>query len=370
MNTIKGYIFSINVDNKFTIIVDDKKIKCLYQEFFPIQKFDVVELKGHFLDDIFYVSSKPLAVIPYDYKIIRNAFIKSLRGEKFGAKKADEAILYLKEYNETVKEVFTKFDNYCLNIENVDISFFNKNQTLIFFLWWKNNICFRRLYLLGLTNTEIINSELDLNSLYNTLQKNPYKIFSIEREKAVHINNILELNISEENKYIGDITKYIKKTILRNGWMGLPLELLEKKFSDYIKYKQQLIDNYMIVFDKELVYTYKTYKAEIFLLDNLKLLIDSTKKIKKIESPIRKSFKKEKDGIILTDEQEQALIGVLESNISIITGGAGCGKTTLIKRLIEVYNDRKEEFVLTSFTGKAVSRIKESLGDDYENLKV
>lgn len=368
MNTLKGYVFSINVDDKFTIIVDDKKIKCHYQDFLPIQKFDIIEVKGNTIDDIFYLSKKPLVVIPYDYKIIRNGLIKGLRGEKFGAKKSDEYIEYLKEYNTGIKEIFNNFDKYAVNMENSDLNYLNKRLSLIFLLWWKKNICYRRLYLLGLTNTEIMNSELDLNSLYNILQKNPYVIFSIDKDKADMINTLLELNISEESKNIGDMSKYVKKILLRNGWMGVPLEMFKKRFPNYKQYEEKLTSEYMLFFDEDLVYTLKTYKAETCLFKNFNILIESTKKIKKIESPIRDSFKKEKDGIILTDEQEEALIGVLESNISIITGGAGCGKTTLIKRLIEVYTQRREEFVLTSFTGKAVSRIKESLGDDYENL--
>ena len=70
--------------------------------------------------------------------------------------------------------------------------------------------------------------------------------------------------------------------------------------------------------------------------------------------------------IILTQEQHDALKGCLENHISVITGGAGCGKTTLIKQIVRNLIYRKEEFVMTSFTGKAVLKIKEILGKELE----
>ena len=73
--------------------------------------------------------------------------------------------------------------------------------------------------------------------------------------------------------------------------------------------------------------------------------------------------------IKLTEEQEFALEGALSSYLTIITGGAGCGKTTLIKQLIKNFIIEEKHFILTSFTGKAVLRIKESIGEEFGNIE-
>ena len=47
---------------------------------------------------------------------------------------------------------------------------------------------------------------------------------------------------------------------------------------------------------------------------------------------------------------------------AIINGGAGCGKTTIIKQIGQILDERKETFRLCAFAGKASSRLKEATG--------
>ncbi len=64
----------------------------------------------------------------------------------------------------------------------------------------------------------------------------------------------------------------------------------------------------------------------------------------------------------LTDVQKNAIVTSLNSHISLITGRAGTGKTTVINELVINLNKRKIKFRLASFTGKAVARIREVTG--------
>lgn len=61
------------------------------------------------------------------------------------------------------------------------------------------------------------------------------------------------------------------------------------------------------------------------------------------------------------DDQVTAINCVLHSRISIITGRAGTGKTTIIRKLLKAYKERGETAMVTSFTGKAVSRLRSVL---------
>ena len=65
--------------------------------------------------------------------------------------------------------------------------------------------------------------------------------------------------------------------------------------------------------------------------------------------------------MILTDEQKAAIQGALDNPISIITGPAGSGKSSVIKCLVKNLKMRNITYAIVSFTGKAVSRLMEVL---------
>ncbi|MBQ7235341.1 MAG: ATP-dependent RecD-like DNA helicase [Kiritimatiellae bacterium] len=67
-------------------------------------------------------------------------------------------------------------------------------------------------------------------------------------------------------------------------------------------------------------------------------------------------------GFRLERRQSQALERSLESKFSIITGGPGVGKTTIIRALVDIYGERKLNIVLAAPTGRAAKRMSESVG--------
>ena len=60
--------------------------------------------------------------------------------------------------------------------------------------------------------------------------------------------------------------------------------------------------------------------------------------------------------------QVRAVYTVLNSRISCLTGGAGCGKTTILKRIIDCAKRMNMSVKLCSPTGKAAKRMSESTG--------
>lgn len=66
---------------------------------------------------------------------------------------------------------------------------------------------------------------------------------------------------------------------------------------------------------------------------------------------------------VLSQDQINAIQGALDHPICIITGGAGTGKTTCIKEIVHNLKIQKKKFALCSFTGKAVSRIRQVTGE-------
>ena len=62
----------------------------------------------------------------------------------------------------------------------------------------------------------------------------------------------------------------------------------------------------------------------------------------------------------LSDEQLQAIDAV--SKVSIITGGPGVGKTTVLSTLVSLYEEQGRIVILCSPTGKAARRMEEATG--------
>lgn len=87
-----------------------------------------------------------------------------------------------------------------------------------------------------------------------------------------------------------------------------------------------------------------------------------------------KNFEKELDKqekileIILSEKQREALIQANENNISIITGGPGTGKTTIVRNLIDIYKAKNKKVVLCAPTGRAAKKLSESTGEDAKTI--
>lgn len=66
--------------------------------------------------------------------------------------------------------------------------------------------------------------------------------------------------------------------------------------------------------------------------------------------------------IALNEDQQRGIMAALSHKITIITGGPGTGKTTLIKKLLSLLDREKVRYKLTAPTGRAAKRMFEGTG--------
>lgn len=64
----------------------------------------------------------------------------------------------------------------------------------------------------------------------------------------------------------------------------------------------------------------------------------------------------------LNEQQQQGVVACLQHKITIITGGPGTGKTTLIKQLLTILDIHRASYRLAAPTGRAAKRITEGTG--------
>jgi exodeoxyribonuclease V alpha subunit len=64
----------------------------------------------------------------------------------------------------------------------------------------------------------------------------------------------------------------------------------------------------------------------------------------------------------LNDDQQMAIMSALKNKVTVITGGPGTGKTTLIKQLLAILDNNNTQYKLAAPTGRAAKRISESTG--------
>jgi len=141
--------------------------------------------------------------------------------------------------------------------------------------------------------------------------------------------------------------------------LEIPQEIINKALENEIAENNVIVEN---INDKECVFLKGLVIQEQQIADSLvrisrgKLpwqVIDSDKAIKNIMEEI---------GISLSKSQQQAIKWVLRSGFSVVTGGPGVGKTTLINSIIKILGGLGVNILLAAPTGRAAKRLSEATG--------
>lgn len=147
------------------------------------------------------------------------------------------------------------------------------------------------------------------------------------------------------------------------------LKVLNTNISEeeFISNLNNLIFNQKVVKEEEKYYLWEMYEAEEFISKRIKYLINKEDiKIKKLDDKI--SLIESNNKITYNEEQLLAIKASQTKHFLTITGGPGTGKTTIIKTIVNLYQEINklsyqsliQEVVLLAPTGRASKRMSES----------
>jgi len=226
----------------------------------------------------------------------------------------------------------------------------------------------------GNTNIHKINKYLNDNKIdVETFKKDPY--FILIDKIGMSFKRVDQLAQQKFNceKYLRSrclfLSEQITKTITGFGHTYTTIEDFNKKLQD-INLNHENVnkllkdeDTRVVYFeDDETIQIKNLYKAETetpLMLKNLlenKLLAEYEKN--NIKNLIGEYERKE--DIKFHEQQKSAIYESIINNVSIICGGAGSGKTTVLKAIQYVLEKFNNKIIFTSPTGKAARRVTEA----------
>lgn len=245
----------------------------------------------------------------------------------------------------------------------------DKETIIAIYKFWFKNREKRKLQMLGLMPDEIDALPWDTHISYEKIRNNPYTVPMLSLERCLVMMKSIKRMPTQEQVRRGEILREIYKACNERSWSYYPYKFLTENFPDFWEHNEPLVADrdpdgntphgYGLFTDDEVkgVYLKHFHKVEEGMADML------AKRVEDNDSAVESKFKIEPFFKMssLSDDQKSAITGVINNPISVLTGGPGTGKTTCIMEIVNNYIAHNIDFVICSFTGKAVARVKEVL---------
>jgi exodeoxyribonuclease V alpha subunit len=143
--------------------------------------------------------------------------------------------------------------------------------------------------------------------------------------------------------------------------LDIPVEILAEAM-----HKQ--IEAGALVRDAQRIYPSSLHLAETGIAEKLAHLQSAPRDFRPIETDKAVDWAQKRIGFELGEEQRAALKMALMEKVSIITGGPGVGKTTIIRALVDIFGARRLNVLLAAPTGRAAKRMEEATRHEAKTL--
>lgn len=229
--------------------------------------------------------------------------------------------------------------------------------------------------------------EIYKNSTIEVVKTNPYRLVEdvngIGFLKADKIAQSMGIAVDSPFRIRAGILHILNEASDKNGhtYMLKPQlvegvnKLLALENIDVSKIFEDIFDvlqkeNLVKVFweDKhEIIMLTKMYNAEKYVASKLAILNNSN-----IETDLNLddeiTFFENQKHLKLHQDQKNAIKMAINSGVSVITGGPGTGKTTIVSCALEIFKMLNKNILLLAPTGRAAKRLSESTGEEAKTI--
>ena len=175
--------------------------------------------------------------------------------------------------------------------------------------------------------------------------------------------------------------RHLLTDAMLNGHTYLPKDILVEELVRFLNISLEESENIIVkmIFESKLknelcennnqnIYLTRLYDAECYVADKINRIcknsgcnqdIDVEKIIKEVEK---------QNKITLAEHQKSAIYCAMEKGVTVITGGPGTGKTTIINTIIQIMDKLDQKVMLAAPTGRAAKRMTEVCGTEAKTI--
>jgi exodeoxyribonuclease V alpha subunit len=226
-----------------------------------------------------------------------------------------------------------------------------------------------------------------LDKTEEVLKTNPYRLVEdidgIGFLTADKIAQKLGIEPHSAFRFRAGLLHVLKESADKSGNTYLPLDEIEKELKkllglnleEHTKTLENVIQNLMLegslvhleLDGQKALMQNKFYQMERDIAEKLVLLKQNAKKtVQNVRAEIAEYERKNK--VKLHETQQEAVQMAVSSGVSVITGGPGTGKTTIVKCVINSFQMQGKDILLLAPTGRASKRLNESTGHEASTI--
>lgn len=231
----------------------------------------------------------------------------------------------------------------------------------------------RRIELLGINRNDITQMTkigYSMTKIYEMIMTNAFTILPMSIAMAEDLKKKLGQSYTQFDMEVAIVARKIYHKTISINWTCVPVSTINVMTTHSVipDMRQRTLDAltgvYGMVLDLDSIYFEGRFKEEVLVSERLLMA--------------RKEMKPYDTGNliftsrvgILTDEQRSTIADVMRNPISLINGGAGTGKTTIIEQICQNLENQGIACGIVAFTGKAVSRVKEHVRSQYKPMTI
>lgn len=141
--------------------------------------------------------------------------------------------------------------------------------------------------------------------------------------------------------------------------LEIPKTIIEQAITEEVAQKRLCLDQKE---DLPIVYPSYLYQAEVESAKRIRQLAFGVVPWSGLALDEAIAWAEEKTALTLSESQRDAVYTALSEKMSVITGGPGVGKTTIIQVILKIVAAKSYQILLCAPTGRAAKRLHESTG--------